>query len=96
MLQLQYFKTKHALAVLQNGSVTSAFVDTIPHQNVVHLEHCFDYLVQSILCAADTNLEPPDPVLHETNGYGFERRCRDFEGIHKWMGRRAYVRHGED
>ncbi|KAH3907921.1 hypothetical protein HBI56_151710 [Parastagonospora nodorum] len=90
MLQLQYFKTKHELAILRNNSVENTLIDTVGQQNVVHLEHCFDYMVQSILCAADTNLEPPDPILDETNGYGFERSCRDHKGIHNWMERHEY------
>ena len=96
MIQLQYFQTKHELVMLQNDSVESTFIDTVAQQNVLHLEHCFDYLIQSIICAADTNLEPPDPVLDETNGYGFERSCRDHKGIHKWMESHAYVKHSEE
>ncbi|EED13981.1 hypothetical protein TSTA_102110 [Talaromyces stipitatus ATCC 10500] len=33
----------------------------------VHWAHCFDYLAQAILCAADDTLEPPQTVL---NGQG--------------------------
>lgn len=49
----------------------------------VHQEHCFDYLRQAILCAADTTLEHADPEL-----YGFEtalpKKCRNIGKVAKW------------
>lgn len=49
-----------------------------------HLRHCFDYLRQSLICAADTNLEPVNFELGGVTGWQFNRTCRDFEGIKKW------------
>ncbi|KAJ5223906.1 hypothetical protein N7468_008448 [Penicillium chermesinum] len=54
-----------------------------------HVRHCLDYLRQSVMCAADTNLEP---VVNElasggdlfTTGWGFYRelpRYRTCEGV---------------
>ncbi|KAJ8113015.1 hypothetical protein ONZ43_g5254 [Nemania bipapillata] len=47
-----------------------------------HVAHCFDYLQQSLTCAADIGIEPlygghyPDVM--------FGRQCRDFSEIQKW------------
>ncbi|KAK4695118.1 hypothetical protein P7C71_g2573, partial [Lecanoromycetidae sp. Uapishka_2] len=49
-----------------------------------HLRHCFDYLRQSLMCMADTNLEPVDFALGGVTGWSFERTCRDFEAVKEW------------
>ncbi|KAI1185988.1 hypothetical protein F5B17DRAFT_10371 [Nemania serpens] len=47
-----------------------------------HIAHCLDYLQQSLICAADTGIEPfyaghyPDVT--------FGRQCRDFSEIQSW------------
>jgi hypothetical protein len=46
-----------------------------------HIRHCFDYLRQAIICAADTNLEVVDHVKHTTNGWGQEKQCRDWDSV---------------
>ena len=48
------------------------------------MRHCIDYLRQSLMCAADTNLERVDPKLGGATGWGFERRCRDIVRIRDW------------
>ena len=52
-----------------------------------HLRHCFDYLRQSLICMADTNLEPVDRDLGGVTGWEFERTCRDFEKVKAWANR---------
>lgn len=46
-----------------------------------HLQHCFDYLQQAILCAGDVTLEGRAPeVMDEPpkiNGYGAAHQCKD-------------------
>ncbi|KAL4943308.1 hypothetical protein BDV06DRAFT_211161 [Aspergillus oleicola] len=49
-----------------------------------HIRHCFDYLRQTIMCAADTNLEVLDWEMHLTSGWGQNRICRDFEKVFEW------------
>ncbi|KAH4350608.1 hypothetical protein HBH98_051370 [Parastagonospora nodorum] len=85
-LQLSYYKTKYELDILRNHSIQSAFIGTIDVDlRSNHIHHCFDYLIQTILCAADTNLEPPDPNYPNiTDGYWSERSCRDYDAIQKW------------
>ncbi|KAI0415964.1 hypothetical protein F5X98DRAFT_376343 [Xylaria grammica] len=49
-----------------------------------HIRHCFDYLRQAIMCAADTNLEVLDHETHLTNGWGQPKICRDYDRIFAW------------
>ncbi|KAI0867572.1 hypothetical protein GGS24DRAFT_515175 [Hypoxylon argillaceum] len=49
-----------------------------------HIRHCFDYLRQAIMCAADTNFEVLDRDTHLTNGWGQPKLCRDYEQIFAW------------
>ncbi|KAI0381219.1 hypothetical protein F5Y04DRAFT_256027, partial [Hypomontagnella monticulosa] len=49
-----------------------------------HIRHCIDYIRQSIMCNADTNLEPIDPDLGGVTGFGFTRKCRDIVRLIGW------------
>jgi hypothetical protein len=51
----------------------------------IHAAHCFDYLEQSITCAADSTVEPGENDPNGFLGSGFSRQCRDFEAV------KAYV-----
>lgn len=53
-----------------------------PHHN----RHCLEYIRQSIMCAADTNLEyrvVSENGVKETPGWDV-KRCRDYDGIKAW------------
>ncbi|KAJ5751885.1 hypothetical protein N7520_008802 [Penicillium odoratum] len=49
----------------------------------LHIRHCFDYLRQSLICSADTNLEalPKDFMVNE---WRFTRTCRDLDAVKAW------------
>ena len=49
-----------------------------------HIRHCFDYLRRAIMCASDTNLEVVDRVKRTTNGWGQEKRCRDYGEVFRF------------
>jgi hypothetical protein len=49
-----------------------------------HFLHCIDYLRQAIMCNADTNLELVDPTRDGVTGYGFPRKCRDYDRVTQW------------
>ncbi|KAL4762190.1 uncharacterized protein BDW70DRAFT_33534 [Aspergillus foveolatus] len=49
-----------------------------------HIRHCFDYIRQTIMCAADTNLEVLNRETHKTSGWGQPRICRDYESVFNW------------
>ncbi|KAK6510076.1 hypothetical protein TWF481_004789 [Arthrobotrys musiformis] len=52
--------------------------------DVVHTKHCLEYLRNSIVCAADSALEPWKKELNGVDGFGNTHMCRDFEGLFKW------------
>lgn len=60
-----------------------------------HVAHCFDYLRQSILCCADSSIEPAVDAVNGFLGAGFPRQCRDFEELKAWAEeRRVFGAHG--
>lgn len=62
--------------------------DTLRVQEVVlnplqdHVEHCFDYLRQSLMCYGDLTLEwprtEPDGTREAVDGWGIEHQCRNW------------------
>lgn len=70
----------HIRAVLVNGDDGSD-----------HTEHCFHYLRQGILCAADTTLEAGGTSMQLPNGdkvatgVGTVHTCRDWRQVYDWM-----------
>ncbi|TLD23349.1 hypothetical protein PspLS_07016 [Pyricularia sp. CBS 133598] len=56
-----------------------------PGWNREHLNHCWDYLRQNIMCAADVTLE-----WHRYNelvetGWGYEHQCKDWDALQAWV-----------
>ncbi|PVI04001.1 hypothetical protein DM02DRAFT_509446, partial [Periconia macrospinosa] len=62
----------------------------------MHTLHCFDYLRESIICAADSELEPfRSPFDGGTGGDGIDgfgslHQCRDFKQLFQWSERFRY------
>ena len=56
-----------------------------------HTEHCFHYIRQAILCAADTTIEAGGSGMILPNGdrvaadVGTVHTCRDWRQVHDWM-----------
>lgn len=55
-----------------------------------HLDHCFQYLQQGILCAADTTIEPSfvsttatGGRIHLIDGNRVAHQCRKLDGLYK-------------
>lgn len=51
-----------------------------------HVDHCFRYLRQSLVCCGDTALEGQDPNTNTlgTDGTGAVHVCKDFDAISSW------------
>jgi hypothetical protein len=60
--------------------------DTRKH-DLAHVRHCLDYLRQSIMCAADSNLEPVNDNLGGVTGWGSPRVCRRYDELVEWSTR---------
>lgn len=54
-----------------------------------HSAHCFDYLRQSIMCAADTSLEG-DTELGP--GWGSKHECTDYDALLEWANEHATMK----
>ena len=56
-----------------------------------HVAHCLRYMLQIVLCNADTTLEVDHPGMiegeweHAANGVGSVHRCRDWTVLRKYM-----------
>jgi len=57
------------------------------HSDKAHLQHCFNYLRQQILCHADLTLEPGDFTTRNfsENRIGATHTCQDWEAIYDYL-----------
>ncbi len=49
-----------------------------------HTKHCFEYLRQSLMCSADSSIEPAGSQVKGFLGWGFRRQCRHYEKLKSW------------
>lgn len=49
-----------------------------------HIRHCFEYLRQSLICLADSNMEEMNYTTQGVSGWETERTCRNFEQLKSW------------
>ena len=60
-------------------------------QTQMHAKHCLDYLRQSLICTADSTLEPVDATTDTVSGMHVVHQCRDFEGLKTWTEEHQYT-----
>jgi hypothetical protein len=61
--------------------------DKIP---AAHLNHCFDYIRQAIMCFSDMTLEwIPEGGIGST-GWGYQHTCRNYEAVKAWTADRKW------
>ena len=56
----------------------------------VHMQHCFDYIRQALMCAADPTLEKRDDMVGGVRGWHTTHQCRNFEALKEWTGQHRY------
>lgn len=60
-----------------------------------HAAHCFDYLRQGVICAADGTLEGPDadpePSQSRLRGWGVAHECRSWDDLMAFQRQHAAV-----
>ncbi|KAL1601760.1 hypothetical protein SLS60_006675 [Paraconiothyrium brasiliense] len=88
-IRIAYYTRVNELYKLQGKhSLVNQYIDNMgANVHLYHLDHCFEYLRQALICAADSNLEDlvvDDKGRAEAPGWGTERVCRDFEGLGRW------------
>ncbi|KAL2067817.1 hypothetical protein VTL71DRAFT_15913 [Oculimacula yallundae] len=47
----------------------------------MHIQHCLDYLRQSLMCHGDTTLEPDDPGINGAHGFGPQHNCKSWHQL---------------
>jgi hypothetical protein len=54
-----------------------------------HVQHCFSFLSQSIMCAGDLTIEwariESDGSRFQVDGWGIPHQCKDPNAIFAWM-----------
>ena len=73
-------------AELSTEGSTDSQDEHAAHRDALHMEHCFDYLRQAILCAGDTTIEwaresGEGEVGGQVDGWGVEHQCRSSKTI---------------
>ncbi|KAF2972112.1 hypothetical protein GQX73_g1417 [Xylaria multiplex] len=78
---MSVFHQLHCLSYIvdhyQRGYAGANLTEEVAHHSV----HCFDYLRQSIMCAADTNLEGDTEA---GPGWGSDHQCADYDAVLAW------------
>ncbi|KAF2163210.1 hypothetical protein M409DRAFT_26254 [Zasmidium cellare ATCC 36951] len=49
------------------------------HFTPSHMRHCFEYIRQELMCAADSSLEPWQDEVGGATGWNVQRQCRDYD-----------------
>jgi hypothetical protein len=64
--------------------------ETYHHRMRHHIDHCFRYLRQSIVCCGDTALEGQNTKVTrpDTDGTGATHLCKDIEQVKVWAEQR--------
>lgn len=62
---------------------------TIDESRLAHNDHCFNYLLNALMCAADTTLEGQSQAdmfknVPGTDGTGAVHNCRNYDEVYKW------------
>ncbi|KAH8891976.1 hypothetical protein GQ53DRAFT_746430 [Thozetella sp. PMI_491] len=82
---LAVYHQLHCVNILRHGYwAARKKLDPAHHAKPEHVRHCFDYLRQSLVCLADTNLEAIDADTGGTTGLGSQRTCRDYDQLEAW------------
>ncbi|RDW90547.1 uncharacterized protein DSM5745_02322 [Aspergillus mulundensis] len=69
--------------LIRSPNTSDAVKSVQETQGKTHVPHCIDYLRQSVLCSADTTLEPMDPN-GRTAGWDTEHICADYAALMAW------------
>lgn len=86
---MSVFHQLHCLSYVvdhyQRGYGGANLTEEVAH----HSAHCFDYLRQSIMCAADTNLEGQTEA---GPGWGSDHQCVDYDAVLAWANENGAMR----
>jgi hypothetical protein len=88
---LSVFHQLHCLSYLAQHYRPSTSPHPFDNETEIlhHSVHCFDYLRQSLMCAADTSLEGKTTA---GPGWGATHVCADYEKVVEWANQRTVVK----
>ncbi|KAI0150788.1 hypothetical protein GGR57DRAFT_514058 [Xylariaceae sp. FL1272] len=91
------FHQLHCLDMLRRGYYSAAgyssngAIERHSHAGQpAHMQHCFDYIRQALMCAADATLEEREESISGVKGWGTTHKCRDFEALQRWTSDHRY------
>lgn len=79
-----YYQALESMPVTNMTDIPDLEESTSTRIAPFHVRHCFDYIRQALMCAADTNMEVVDHETHLTNGWGQPKQCRDYKHVLAW------------
>jgi len=83
---MSVFHQLHCLSYLVQVYQSAFDGATLTQELAHHSAHCFDYIRQSILCAADTSLEGSTDA---GPGWGSIHECKDYDAVLAWANERT-------
>lgn len=98
--RLEVFHQIHCLDALRReayfeyyyGSVYPGGFNETSEMHRLHLSHCIEYLLHSILCQASTDVYThiwTDGVDHPFPDFSVDHQCRDFDAVKSWHDQNA-------
>lgn len=89
LIRLSYFSAKENKddVILHGGSHLNE--TSRSHIHGEHIDHCFDFLRQALMCAADTTIESAAIEKNggriQVDGWGASHQCKDWNTLWEFM-----------
>ncbi|KAH7049248.1 hypothetical protein B0J12DRAFT_664594 [Macrophomina phaseolina] len=79
----------HCLNMIRKGywgsSNSNSSEEAVQKHSKGHVEHCFEYLRQSLMCLGDTTIENRDIIESTaTSGWHVQRKCYDYKALYDY------------
>ena len=86
MIRQAYYELESSKGKIDKAHYGRRTPAPYPHDHSSpHIDHCFDYIRQAIICAADPAIEPArigkDGLRSQVDGWGAEHQCRSWEDL---------------
>ncbi|KAI6092237.1 hypothetical protein F4821DRAFT_159472 [Hypoxylon rubiginosum] len=88
---ISMFHQLHCLMIIRDVFWANAGSKEADEEEVHHVNHCFDYIRQGIMCAGDMSIEGAakmregDTHVDRVNGYGSSHQCKNYQSSRDWM-----------
>ncbi|KAI1781370.1 hypothetical protein F4818DRAFT_35760 [Hypoxylon cercidicola] len=85
------FHQLHCLMIIRDVFWANRDSKTVEDVEVKHVNHCFDYIRQGIMCAGDMSIEGAAKMtegesnVDRVNGYGGRHECKNYQLSRDWM-----------